>query len=102
MKNGGIRSKPVGESSTRDSEGELWSKLWSLWILPLVRNFIWRGLHNSLPTEDKLVWKGMLIDRVCVLCSNSNEDLVHVLVTCPFSSRFWLTTPWNLLTTGQQ
>ncbi|GAA0147872.1 hypothetical protein LIER_07468 [Lithospermum erythrorhizon] len=55
-----MRAKQAGESINRNTENGLWKTVWGLCIPPRVRNFIWCGLHNSLPTRNRLASKGIL------------------------------------------
>ncbi|GAA0153796.1 hypothetical protein LIER_43248 [Lithospermum erythrorhizon] len=62
----------------------------------------WRKLIKILGEyEDKLARKGIITKRACLLCSHHNENLIHLLLTCPFSSRLWFSMPWCLLTSGR-
>ncbi|GAA0141552.1 hypothetical protein LIER_02672 [Lithospermum erythrorhizon] len=97
--NGDLEGRSVGDGSTvRPSDG-LWSQLWRLKIPPRVRNFLWKCLHNILPTKDKLLRRRVAVDGTCALCGEAPETLSHLFLSL-ISCRFWYSTPWQLVTTG--
>ncbi|XP_019168854.1 PREDICTED: uncharacterized protein LOC109164760 [Ipomoea nil] len=67
----------------------VWSRLWNLKIPPNWKNFMWRALSNILPTLDNLVKKRVDIVNVCPACGLVEENVMHVLCSCPFASLIW-------------
>nr|GMD39101.1 putative RNA-directed DNA polymerase [Ipomoea batatas] len=67
-----------------------WRKLWRLKIPPNIRNFLWRCIHNVLPTKGALVRRGVDLDNACPLCSQASESLHHLLFVCPQVSDLWI------------
>ena len=76
-----------------------WDTSWKLanmrGLNPAEQEFLWKMLHNLLPTQARLFRLKMMNtpnDR-CNLCSlEETADLPHTLVTCPFNSEVsvWL------------
>lgn len=61
---------------------------------PKVQVFIWRVLHNILPTKSRLLSKGVQGEvGGCVLCGALEENLPHVLLDCSFTALIWLSSP---------
>ncbi|XP_016647055.1 PREDICTED: uncharacterized protein LOC107880293 [Prunus mume] len=76
-------------SSNRDNyygvSTKAWSRLWRVCVPPMVKVFVWRVLHNILPTRDRLLSKGVQGDLGgYVLCGAREESLPHVLLDCSF------------------
>ena len=47
-------------------------------------SFLFKVLHNLLPTQERIARTSASVDGVCKLCVfNIKEDLVHALVRCP-------------------
>ncbi|GAA0163397.1 hypothetical protein LIER_39587 [Lithospermum erythrorhizon] len=90
-----LGGRAQGSGSTARNEDGLWKHLWSIKIPPRVKNFIWRCLHNILPTKDKLLKGRLNVDGTCMLCGEDGETLFHILLPCQFSRRFWFSTPWQ-------
>ncbi|XP_019175759.1 PREDICTED: uncharacterized protein LOC109171082 [Ipomoea nil] len=67
----------------------VWSNLWSLQVPPRWRIFMWRALSNILPTLDNLLNKRVEIVNICPACGMDEENIMHVLCTCPFASQVW-------------
>lgn len=65
-----------------------WSKLWSLAIPPKVKKFVWRLLHNCIPTLDNLR-KFVDVDPMCPVCKSNFESVEHLIWSCPFSQSCW-------------
>ncbi|CAB4309819.1 unnamed protein product [Prunus armeniaca] len=63
-------------------------------VPPKVKVFVWRVLHNILPTRDSLLSKGVQGDLGgCVLCGAREESLSHVLLDCSFTTLLWQSSP---------
>ncbi|CAB4264093.1 unnamed protein product [Prunus armeniaca] len=85
-------------SSNRDNyygvSTKAWSRLWWVCVPPKVKVFVWRVLHNILPTRDRLLSEGVQGDLGgCVLCGAQAESLPHVLLDCSFTALICLSSP---------
>ena len=67
-----------------------WGK--DLWrhYLPLARSLLmWRAIHDSLPTDDKLSKCGFQIVSRCHLCATAEESIDHLFSYCSFAVAVW-------------
>lgn len=66
-----------------------WLKLWNLAIPPTLKNFVWRVLHECLPTLENLRRRFVDVQPLCGVCKLTSESLEHIFLTCPFANRCW-------------
>ena len=61
---------------------------------PKVEFMVWLALLGKLNTKDRLVKKRMIPSELnqCTFCNRQNEDIDHVLLSCPVSWMVWKTT----------
>ena len=88
----GTRILKACRTEVRNPEVD-WSLTWNLanskGLNPEEKSFLWKMLHNILPTQERLFHLKMknTPHPNCLLCDKSEpENLVHSLVTCPFNS----------------
>ena len=67
----------------------LWKAIWGLEVPNKVKNFIWRANVNCLPTKLALKRKQIDISEICPICNDNVEDVIHILIKCPFARRAW-------------
>jgi hypothetical protein len=77
-----------GEAS-RPVEGVIWKECWSLNVPNVVKLFLWRALHDLLPTKVNLAKKGVLQDTLCPICAMEEETVMHIIWSCPASVDVW-------------
>ena len=58
-------------------------------LLPKVKSFLWRCLHNALPLKGILFRRGIGNDDLCPWCEECTESLVHVLIDCNVIQEVW-------------
>lgn len=63
--------------------------IWRCKIRASVKIFVWKILHNIVPTKSLLAKRGITIVHSCSWCGFVNEDLNHLLWTCPLANTFW-------------
>ena len=51
--------------------------------------FIWKLLHNCLPTFDKLKERGIPVAGTCVMCNDIEESVVHLFLDCNCARAIW-------------
>ena len=51
--------------------------------------FQYKILHNIVFTKSKLLKVGLASCDLCYLCSETKQDLIHMLVSCCVVSKFW-------------
>ena len=59
------------------------------WTLARITNFLWLCLHGSIPVKEVLAVKGINYDKVCPLCRDQEESIVHLLHECIFARDLW-------------
>ncbi|XP_020878678.1 uncharacterized protein LOC9300169 isoform X2 [Arabidopsis lyrata subsp. lyrata] len=65
------------------------NRIWKLPILPKIKHFLWRAVTRSLATADRLISRGLQINRICQRCKISEENISHTLFQCSFSLMVW-------------
>ena len=80
------------------------SWIWKAETHPRIQFFMWLCFHNSLPTSEILVLRGLNLNPVCSLCHLENESVDHLLRRCIVAQEFWckLKVPCELLATFDQ
>ena len=66
-----------------------WKFVWYIQSIPKVDLFCWNVAHNSILTAENLRKRGLEGPSICSLCKNKEENLDHLLITCPFSREVW-------------
>lgn len=66
-----------------------WLKLWNLAVPPKVNFFLWRVIHNYLPTLVNLRRKFVDVNPICSICKLSLESQEHFLQECLFAVKCW-------------
>ena len=75
-----------GQGSNNSSYA--WKKVWKLKVPERVRVFMWRSLHRKLPTK-VLTGKWSGGTETCPVCNNHQEDFIHHLRDCSFTTSVW-------------
>ncbi|XVF35312.1 hypothetical protein REPUB_Repub18cG0134800 [Reevesia pubescens] len=71
-------------------QGGAWNKIWTLQCPDKIRLFLWKILHNSLPTLECLAKRNILTNIVCHRCGVEVETTLHALRDCESSKSIWL------------
>lgn len=79
-----------GESSVAPQWSWVWQKLWRLHVPTVVKSFLWRVCHNSLPTRDNLHKRKITMDPLCPICGLFSEIIVHVVWSCSAATMVWM------------
>ncbi|CAL1377257.1 unnamed protein product [Linum trigynum] len=94
---------PIEEPGVDDQEEEApqapvacdWSALWKTQVPPKVRYFLWKVMHDILPTNVNLMKK--LEDKIsadCPYCGIAETQL-HRFMECAWSRRIWRRSLWT-------
>lgn len=67
----------------------VWSRIWKVQTPLKINTFVWKLLHNSLPTFSNLKHRGIPIDSTCPFCNEHEETSTHLFLLCPFSRACW-------------
>ena len=61
-------------------DGKGWKNLWKLKTPYKICPFLWKLLHNGLPTRMGLIRRQMIVSPKCVMCDQEDETLDHLLL----------------------
>lgn len=65
------------------------SWIWSSFIPPRRSTMVWKAVHGSLPTWEKLQTRGFIGPSVCIFCFADLDCHHHFLVSCSFAIMIW-------------
>ena len=80
------------EAEEQPSINPLFQSIWSLFTAPKIKVFLWKVLKGAVAVEDRLRTRGLLIKDGCLMCSEENETLNHILFLCPLARQVWALT----------
>lgn len=83
-----VNSHLKNSSSNRNGE-EMWKKVWNLKVPRKIKFFIWRAIHNIIPTNLNLKNRGSDLSPLCPICNGVVESLDHALMTCLKAKLVW-------------
>lgn len=67
-----------------------WAKIiWSVDVPPSKSMFIWRLMHNKVPSDENLKQRGCSFPSICNLCNKHEESSFHLFFNCDYSIRIW-------------
>jgi hypothetical protein len=66
-------------------ESPVWKVCWKLNVPNVVKLFLWRACNDLLPTKVNLSCKGINIYKLCPICQQEEEMIVHTLWNCPMT-----------------
>lgn len=68
------------------------TNLWRIKTSPKLKFFLWKAAVGALSVGSALISRGFDSDGRCVRCGGT-EDVIHVLLNCPFAQRVWELAP---------
>ena len=66
-----------------------WKNLWKLQIPYKICTFLWKLLHNGLPTRREIIRRQIMVNPKCVMCDQEAKTLDHLFLKCPFARVLW-------------
>jgi ribonuclease HI len=63
--------------------------IWSPDIPPSKSLFIWRLMHDKVPTDENLLRRGCFIPSMCSFCFKHDESSFHIFFECDFAIKLW-------------
>lgn len=54
-----------------------------------INNFVWKLLHDILPTFFNLNHRGISVATNCPLCNENEETMTHLFLICSFARACW-------------
>lgn len=75
-----------------------WQRMWS-WkgVIPRIKTFLWKAIHNGLPTAATLHSRIRTIPAMCQRCDTENEFIMHLLFFCDLSRATWFCSELPLI-----
>ena len=64
--------------------------IWTLDVVPKIKNFLWKLCNDGLPTKDRLEKSHVFLPQQCVLCTSHCETATHLFMLCPFVTDVFL------------
>ncbi|XP_078153121.1 uncharacterized protein LOC144548322 [Carex rostrata] len=78
---------------------EAWRIIWRKGsIVPRLRLFLWKLVHNALPLGAVLKARTSKGDSICAVCGEENEDAAHMVFLCSFARSCWFAGPLSVRT----
>jgi ribonuclease HI len=67
-----------------------WAKMiWSPDIPPSKSLFVWRLMHDKVPTDENLLRRGCYLPSMCSFCCKHEESTFHIFFECDFAIKLW-------------
>lgn len=63
--------------------------MWKLKIPNAVKLFIWKTMHEILPTLSLLQKRGMQVESKCKWCGIEEENFIHLIWECSLANNWW-------------
>ena len=79
----------IDPTSSRGSDHPMWRLCWQLKVLPKIKHFWWRVLHEFIPTMGILKRRHIEHIGACSLCGNNDESIFHAIISCPSIKAIW-------------
>lgn len=93
-----LKQKQVDDqrgSSSRVGQ-QNWNFVWKLKVPKKVKHFIWRALHNSLPTFVELEHRRITPQTLCAVCGHEGESTLYILCDFHFARQYWALAPCHV------
>ncbi|XP_065618488.1 uncharacterized protein LOC112001839 isoform X1 [Quercus suber] len=68
---------------------EVWNLIWKVKIPLKIGIFVWKVMHDSIPTFLNLCNRGINVHSTCPLCNSEDESSTHLFLYCPFARAIW-------------
>ena len=78
-----------GESFMGNPMGQLWRAIWGVELPNNLKVFMWRALHNALPTLANLEHRKVIQTAWCPWCGLQTETLIHAIWDCVEIKECW-------------
>ena len=70
-------------------ESKIWALIWKIKLPQKICTFVWKLLHDCLPTLQLLKTRGISNDGLCPMCNYKEESASHLFLLCPFARACW-------------
>jgi hypothetical protein len=76
-------------SSSYNSQNNIWKKLWNLHTIPRHKMLLWRIIQRAIPVRSNLNKRGVPCNTLCPRCLLKEETIEHVFMHCQHASKIW-------------
>ncbi|PRQ16242.1 putative ribonuclease H-like domain, reverse transcriptase zinc-binding domain-containing protein [Rosa chinensis] len=91
-----LRIRGAGQEGSSTNQLDLvWQVMWKLKIPEGVKVFLWRVIHEILPTALLLQRRHLLASSVCSRCQGEEETILHAFWSCSKAREVWKLTPFK-------
>lgn len=74
---------------TKNNLNIAWNSFWKVRIPPRIQYFMWKCLHNCIPTKEWLARYTQYQDSVCCLCGKYSESVQQLFVDCEITENIY-------------
>ena len=67
----------------------VWRLIWRVKLPLKIGTFVWKLLHDCLPTFLNLNNRGINVNRDCPFCNADVESSTHLFLSCQFARAIW-------------
>ena len=67
----------------------VWGLIWRVKLPLKIGTFVWKLLHDCLPTFLNLNNRGINVNRDCPFCNADVESSTHLFLSCQFARAIW-------------
>jgi ribonuclease HI len=89
LSNNTAARRHIDPTSSRGSDHPMWRQCWQLKVLPKIKHFWWRVLHEFIPTMGVLMRRHIGHIGACAFCGNNDESIFHAIISCPANTAIW-------------
>ncbi|KAF5188889.1 Tubulin binding cofactor a [Thalictrum thalictroides] len=79
----------LGSSNLAHTHHVCVNMVWKVKIASEVKFFMWGMMLGSVQTKENLIFRGMVLDPMCVMCKNVEETMGHPVLHCSFTKGIW-------------
>lgn len=84
---------PPIEHRPNQFPSEVWILIWKVKVPQKIGNFVWKLMHDSLPTFLTLRNRRIPTTSTCPLCNAEDESAYHLFLYCTFARACWYGSP---------
>ena len=77
------------KAQEQPSVNPIFQGIWSLYIAPKIKIFLWKAVKGAVAVEERLRTRGIRINDGCSICPEENETINHVLFQCSLARQVW-------------
>ncbi|XP_010481142.1 PREDICTED: uncharacterized protein LOC104759979 [Camelina sativa] len=78
----------------------LMAQVWKLQVPPKIQHFFWQIASDTLPVLERLAYRGVRCDPLCMRCGLAMETINHAFFECSRSRQIWDLSLVDLCTNG--